>query len=262
MKILVVILTLNLLGACSSIPDKQDLSEDNKAFVAATLWFQKAAEARALYYQGFNVAKWRLAESLKRKPAKKLAVVVDIDETILDNSPYQASAINKNYTYPTGWKEWIAASQAKALAGALDFITFAHQKKVAVFYISNRKISGKAATIANLKSLGFPFKEDNILLRTKESSKKSRRAQVLKNYSIALLIGDNLDDFSEIFEKRSIQGRLLATDEARKEFGKKFIILPNPMYGTWLGAVYDYNWSLSVDEKVLKRKSELVEIGQ
>ncbi len=215
---------------------------------------QNAAEVRALTYQAYNIARLRLDHDLKyNKSKKKRAIVVDADETIIDNSPYQARNILKNESYTSqNWNEWVQEASADAVPGAVEFLSYAASKGVEVFYITNRKINGFDATYVNLKNLGFPVKKENMMLRTTGNSKKARRAKVLKNHRIVLLMGDTMADFSEIFEHKSTGERRKLTDEYRQEFGKKFIVLPNPMYGDWEQALYDYKGGLE-----LKRLKEL-----
>jgi 5'-nucleotidase (lipoprotein e(P4) family) len=171
----------------------------------ATLWTQKAGEVKALSYQAFNIAKMELVKRLRRKNKKPLAVVVDVDETVLDNSPFQARGIITNTSYPDGWREWIDAAEAKPLPGAVEFLNYAKKRGVAVFYITNRKQIGREATIKNLKSVGFPVNPEHVMCRVKSSSKKERREDVLKKYDISLLMGDNIGDFSEVFELNNVE---------------------------------------------------------
>jgi len=110
-------------------------------FLLATLFQQKAAEKRALSYQAFNIAKLSLDSQLKVADlTKPLAVVVDIDETVLDNSPFEAKSILNNSDYPKYWNEWCQLAAAKPLAGSVEFLNYAKSKGVVVFYITNRKI--------------------------------------------------------------------------------------------------------------------------
>ena len=128
-----------------------------------------------------------------------------------------------------------------------------------VFYISNRKVKFKEGTMKNMKALGFPQVDDaHMLLREKTSDKESRRQIARRDHRIVLLMGDNLNDFDNIFRKRGIDDRLAAVDLLKEKFGTMFIVLPNPMYGEWEGAAYDYNWKLSPKEKSVARKASLV----
>ena len=121
----------------------------------------------------------------------------------------------------------------------------------------------KEATMMNLKALGFPqVVGTHLLLREETSDKEPRRQKVRENHRIVLLIGDNLNDFDSIFRKKGIDERLAAVDTVREEFGRKFIVLPNPMYGEWEGAVYNYNWKMSPKEKSEVRKSSLIMYDQ
>ena len=235
---------------------------------AAVLYMQKAAEYRALAYQAFNAARMQLDADLDKKNVKKLprserkmmrAIVVDIDETVLDNSPAQARGIQTNTPYnPKDWYAWTNMRKAKAVPGAVDFLNYATSKGVKVFYVSNRdEKNEKEATIENLKSVGFNgVSPEDVLLRTAESGKDARRAVVSAKYRIVLLVGDNLDDFTSAFERKSVADRFAETDKVKDMWGKKFIVLPNAMYGTWENAIYDYQ-RLTEAQKAEKRAAAL-----
>ena len=221
--------------------------------VNATLWYQTSGEFVALSHQAFNLARLRLDQALKNKEGtspKPPAVVVDVDETILDNSPYQARAILTGETYPTGWDNWINIASAKPLPGAADFLKYAASKGVTVFYITNRKTKNHQNTLRNIKSLHLPLKEDeHLMTRDKESSKKTRREKVLKNYSVVLLIGDTLSDFHEIFDHKSSAKRRSQAEKMKGQFGLKFIILPNSTYGDWEASLFKYRYDLSPSKR-------------
>jgi len=224
---------------------------DNEYQVGAVLYMQKAAEYRAMAYQAFNLARWQLDADLDKKNAKKLpkaerikprAVMVDIDETVLDNSPAQAYAIKNRLPFNLkDWYAWGEMRKAKPIPGAVDFLNYADSKGVRVFFVSNRDQVQKQATIDNLKNAGFVnVSAENVLLRTDTSSKEPRRQIILAKYRIVLFMGDNLDDHSSVFEKKSVLDRFVEVDKAKDLFGKKYILLPNAMYGTWENAIYDY----------------------
>ena len=144
------------------------------------------------------------------------------------------------------------------MPGALEFLQNAAAQGIKIFYISNRKEKLKEATLSNLVSIGFPDADnDHLLLQTDESSKKARREKIAGNHWIVLLIGDNLNDFSEVFEKKLIPERFELTDSLKSEFGNRFIVLPNAMYGDWESALYNYDYKGSADERADLRRSKL-----
>lgn len=235
--------------------------------VGGTLYMQKAAEYRSLAYQAFNIARLRFDATLEKKNVKKLpkaerkmprAIVVDIDETILDNSPAQAYSIANNAPFNLkDWYAWGDIRKAKAIPGAVDFLNYAVSKGAKIFYVSNRDGVQKPATIDNLKKVGLTdIADDNVILRASESGKEARRTAIAKTFRIVMLMGDNLDDFSNVFEKKSIADRFAETDKARDQFGDRFIVLPNAMYGTWENAIYDYG-RLTEAQKAEKRAAAL-----
>ena len=235
--------------------------------IGAILYQQKAAEYRALAYQAFNIARLRLDEDFDKKSVKKLpkaerkmprAIIVDIDETVLDNSPANAYSAKNNLAFNIkDWYAWGEMRKAKAIPGAVDFLNYAVSKGVKVFYISNRDEVQKQATVDNLKSVGFTdVSAENVVLRQTESTKEPRRLAISAKYRIVMLMGDNLDDFSNVFERKSILDRFSEVDSAREQFGKRFIVLPNAMYGTWENAVYNYE-RLTEAQKAERRVNAL-----
>ena len=240
---------------------------DNEYQAGAILWMQKAAEYRALAYQAFNLARWQLDADLDKKNSKKLpkserkkprAIMVDIDETVLDNSPANAYLVKNRLPFNLpDWYAWGEMRKAKPIPGAVEFQNYAESKGVHFFFVSNRDEVQKQATIDNLKSVGFTnVSAENVMLRDKDSSKEPRREQILAKYRIVFFMGDNLDDHSVVFEKKSIADRFAEVDKAKDLFGKKYIMLPNAMYGTWESAIYKYG-RLTESEKAQKRVDAL-----
>ncbi len=185
----------------------------------------------------------------KKAPGdKKFAIITDIDETVLDNSPYNGRLIEQDVSYSKeSWLEWGALSIADTIPGALYFFKYAASKGVEIFYISNRLAEQQQVTINNLKKYDFPFADaDHVLLKTKSSEKETRRKSVADTHQILLLLGDNLSDFSTLFDRQSTNRRNELVDSLKSSFGSRFIIFPNPMYGDWESkGIYEgrYDWS-------------------
>jgi 5'-nucleotidase (lipoprotein e(P4) family) len=201
----------------------------------AVTWFQQSPEMKALYYQSYNWAGIQLGRSIELGAGKPLAVVLDIDETVLDNSPQTARQIIDGEPFSdNNWEEWCNLAIAKPLPGALEFTRMAADRGVELFYISNRWIHLLGVTIRNLKEAGFPCADSlHVLLKTGSSEKDSRRETVSQTHKIVLLIGDNLGDFSGIFDHRTDGNADQQVEEQKALFGTRFIILPNPLYGAW-----------------------------
>lgn len=226
-----------LISSCQLEAPKKEANNDN--LILATLYMQRASEYQALCFQAYNLAQLRLDEKLSSyNGEKKLTVVVDIDETVLDNSPFSARSIIENTDYPMYWDEWCNLAQAKAIPGAVEFLKYAESKGVETFYISNRKAHLTPATLKNLQEKGFPFADStHLMLRTSSSDKEERRNAVRENYDILLYFGDNLGDYKSDFADLSTQERNALTQEMRNQFGEEFIVLPNPTYGDWMSAM-------------------------
>jgi len=257
---LIIIYFSFLLSGCNQQQETREEASVNQHLLAATLFHQKAAEMQALSYQAYNIAKLRLDEKLKEtEEVSKLAIVLDIDETVLDNSPYEAKSILENINYPEGWDDWINLANANALPGAVNFLKYADDHGFQIFYITNRKEKYRKQTIKNLIDKGIPQAvDDHLLLRTDESSKEKRRNVVSENHEIFLLLGDNLADFDMVFDKKLLVERFFGVEKLHREFGKKFIILPNAMYGDWMSALYKYDHSLENDQKIEIQKQNIM----
>lgn len=224
----------------------QDSTTNNSGYrdyTNAVLWQQHSGEYRALAFQAYNFARLSLLERLKQvNNDKKLCVVVDVDETVLDNSPFQGYEIKNGRSFDAkDWSNWTSKGIADTVPGALGFLNFAASLQVETFYVTNRDTSEMKGTLSNLKTLGFPNADEaHILLKTTTSDKEPRRQAVLEGYHILLFCGDNLSDFSNIFY-RSGKNTIEQVNAERLNFGTHFIVLPNPMYGDWEKQFYKEN---------------------
>jgi len=205
-------------------------------------WMQQSGEYRALAYQAFNAAKAAFDAAVPADGMKK-AVVVDLDETMIDNSAEGASRLLEHKGFsPASWTTWCEAEQARAIPGAVEFANYVNSHGGKMFYVSNRIAGAEyGPTVNNLKALGFTgVDETSMLLKDKESKKTGRFEQVEKaGYEIVVFIGDNLDDFAftgETYHKLN-DARRAAVDKYKADFGVKYIVLPNPLYGNWEGGL-------------------------
>lgn len=226
-----------VVSACQRNKQESQSAQPNSQehLLQAVAWYQHSAEMKAAYIQAFNWAGRILKSEAQAGVALPLAVILDIDETVLDNSPQTVRQILDGEAFSTEmWDEWCSLAQAEPLPGALEFTLQARALGVEVFYISNRGIHLLDVSLKNLKSAGFPNADaEHVLLKTDGSGKDERRAKVRETHDVVLLIGDNLGDFSGIFDER--QGGLTSevVMKNRDMFGYEFIILPNPLYGSW-----------------------------
>lgn len=261
-----VLLAAVTLSACSEKTSETSHSSDSTVIQDsqlhtenAVLWQQTAAEYRALCYQTYNMAKMQLEQKLHTHAfpyEKKPAVVMDLDETVVDNSFYNAQLLLDGVGYSKEtWKEWSDLEKAGAVPGAIEFISFAQEKGVEVIFISNRRVSELNSTMNNVTALGITGVDStNYYLREDEGSKMSRRASVMEEHEILMLFGDNLADFNEIFDKRSNTDRNALVAEMKDDFGSKFVVLPNVLYGEWEGSLYDYKYDWTAAQKDSIRK--------
>ena len=254
MSISSVLATVVLATGCAQKTEEkkeENKSGDNKITLTydqlrsrentmGSLWYQNAAEVDALYQQGYNVATNKLKELLKQPTTKPYSIVLDIDETVLSNIPFQVKMVKDGTAFnPKLWDEWVQKAEATPVAGAKEFLQFADKNKVQIYYISDRTDAQVDATIKNLEAQGLPVQGSDHLMFKKEGdkSKEGRRQEVLKHTNLVMLFGDNLVDFAE-FSTKSEADRDKMFEQLKAEFGDKFIIFPNPMYGSWESAVY------------------------
>jgi 5'-nucleotidase (lipoprotein e(P4) family) len=255
----IIFISMFFLAACSTtqVPTSNNnqspgIIVDGKYF--ATVFQQKAAEYRALCFQAYNIARLRL-DNYKPLTNKPKAIITDIDETLLDNSPYAAYQALQGKDYePASWSQWIAKASADTMPGAASFLKYAASKGVTIFYITNRNEKEKEGTIKNLRSFDLPNADDAHFMPKKDSSsKEGRRQSVLATHEIVMLVGDNLSDFSSLFDRRSTGERLRNTNFSAADFGNRFIVLPNSTYGDWESALYNYNrYTLAQRDSVMR----------
>ena len=255
------LITTEVSFADDANKDVRDLKEQN---IMSVLYQQTAAERLAGSLQTFRSAKQALDNALTDPSwsalpgqdiqGKKPAIIVDVDETVLDNTAYEARMILDGTKYPDGWISWGKEASATEVPGAKDFLNYAAAKGVTIFYITNRVVELKEATQNNLTKLGIPWDQtkETILMRGENnwgSDKGSRRALVAQEYRVLLMAGDNLGDFVDAKDNNlSPQQRKAIVEEYADYWGEKWFMLQNIAYGDWEGALYNFDYSLSPDE--------------
>ena len=254
-RILVAILILTGCATAPTAPAPQAVQSQppcnpGHALVNATLWVQSGAEYDANALQTYAAARrqldaaladpsWSGAEEEKNEdPGQPPAVILDLDETTLDNAAYEARAIRAGTTYDKDmWRKWVAESAAIAVPGAAEFLAYAKSRGVTPFYITNRDFDPEhPGTRRNLELLGFPLTADNLLMRGMreewKSDKSGRRAFVASTHRVLLLVGDDLNDFVNARDKSHADREAIMARTA-SWLGTRWFMLPNPMYGSW-----------------------------
>jgi acid phosphatase len=244
----------------------------------AVLWVQTSAEYDMSTEQAYRLAAIRLGEALEPENARWTAaveqtgrywdlppaVVLDIDEAVLDNSSFAARLVRRRTAFDLeAWNTWVREEQALAVPGALAFVKLAHGRAVRIFYVTNRTHDVEDPTRRNLANLGFPVDADggNILSKGERagwrSDKRPRRAFVAERYRILLLVGDDLNDFvsgSEVPPEKRVE----LARRFDEYWGVKWIVIPNPVYGRWEGSLHSDDRTLSPSQ-ILQRKIEALE---
>lgn len=269
-KFKIVLISLLFFAACKPVVEVQQTKVETVAIqtpiqensIQAVLWQERAAEYKALCYQAYNTAHLQFDKLIaeNKDAAKPLAIITDLDESVMDNSPFNGEMILKDRNYSKkDWIEWGDEKSAKALPGSVDFFKYAAAKGVEIFYISNRYPEQRQATLDNMNGYGLPFVDDNhLMLRGEKSSKAERRAEVEKNFKVIMLIGDNLADFSDLYESQLSDRRNALTDSLKADFGVSYIVLPNVIYGDWLNGIYNGRHDWTEAQKDSLRRSKVI----
>jgi len=220
------------------------------AIVSSTVWVQKAAEYRAVALATFAGARRSLdaaladpswnAEEGTSDPSQPPAIIVDSDDTVFDNTPYETRVLRQGKTWDDAmWDAWVAEASTDAVPGAAEFLAYAKSRGVTVFYVTNRDADEEAGTRLRIERLGFPLDSnvDTVLVRGereewKTSDKGPRRAHVAASYRVLLLAGDDLNDFANARDK-SVAERYEIVRAKESWWGTKWFMVPNPMYGSW-----------------------------
>lgn len=218
----------------------------------AVRWME-SAEYLAASCQAYAVARRQLETALRQPdrnavPATKViagappAIILDLDETVLDNTPYDVLLAQRNADFDeASWKRWNESGQVGAVPGAVGFAQYAAMRGVRVFYVSNRGAAEKAVTLKILHRLGLPLHSaGDVLLKNERpawtSDKTSRREDVAMRYRVLLLLGDDLNDFT-FANKSTSRQRAASAQRYRNYWGTRWILLPDPAYGSWENAL-------------------------
>jgi 5'-nucleotidase (lipoprotein e(P4) family) len=207
--------------------------------VYAVAWKQTAAEYEALYHQGFNIARQRVQYALdNRSPGDKpLAVISDLDETLMLAHDYWATLISQGQDFfdDVSWDTWVASNRS------IEFLRFCASNAVEVFYVTNRD-QGEASfdlALGNLQALNFPYADAEHLTVLRDSSNKQPTQELIReNYQVVAMLGDNLNDFSREYYVSEVEQRKSLMAEDSHRFGAEFILFPNPTDGHWIRAIF------------------------
>lgn len=270
------------LAGCATrhAPEAAEIGPGPDDRLNATLWMQQSVEYKANAEAVYALAAIRLDEALADKswtaaPVEQKtgyetlppAIILDADETVLDNSPYQAWMTKTGAAYSDAtWNAWAGAGEARAIPGALAFTKEAAAKGVTVFYVTNRDASVEAGTVQNLFRLGFPLAatrdgaSETVMTRNERedwtSAKGTRRAAIAETYRILLLIGDNVGDFTDAY-KGAPAAREAVYAANVDRWGRDWLMLPNPSYGSWEDAAFGFAYSAPENEKRARKLNGL-----
>lgn len=233
---LTILLATGSIAACATAAPPAPVAAPAPAPLPGALrWVRRSAEYRALTRQTYAFAALRLAELTREHPAGTWAVILDADETVLDNSEYERrrAAVDSGYT-EASWAAWVQERAAAAVAGAAGFTAAVKSLGGRVVIVTNRADSLCADTRDNLATAGIAT--DLVLcMAPGESDKNPRFERVQRGaaapdvpaLAVVEWIGDNIQDFPHLTQAVRTDSTALA------EFGRRFFLLPNPLYGSW-----------------------------
>jgi 5'-nucleotidase (lipoprotein e(P4) family) len=290
------LLTTSLLAGCAShapMPTSPPAEPATSAAPSpppndslnATVWFQTSVERDLVFREIYRAAGERLAAALADKRWDALpreerandprglppAIIVDVDETVLDNSPSQVRQIREGRGFDeAAWGAWVNQRAAKPLPGAVEFLSAAAKQGVTVFYISNRDASLAEATLDNLRKAGFPVAADSQFLglgtvvdgcEQEGSEKACRRQLVGRTHRVLMQFGDQVGDFVQIVANTP-EGRRQAIAAYGDWIGQRWWALPNPLYGSWEPALFGNAWSQPEHERRAQKEAALDDAKQ
>ena len=243
----------NDVAAQEALKQKQQYQAETETM--GLLWMRTSAEYRALAYQGYNVAMnaVKMAVTDPSHQRKPLAIVLDADETVVDNTKLMGeSIVNGNGRFDAPWwRQAVHQGKSQAMPGAVEFLNEVHKQGVEIFYVSNRYAPVNLdVTIQNFKELGFPsVDKDHVLLFEKDSDKQPRFDMIAKKYYVILYMGDNAGDFPIGTKGKTLAERNSIIDAHKEDFGTTFVVFPNPAYGSWVSALAKGYQNLSPEEQ-------------
>ena len=243
----------NDVAAQEALKQKQQYQAETETM--GLLWMRTSAEYRALAYQGYNVAMnaVKMAVTDPSHQRKPLAIVLDADETVVDNTKLMGESIangNGRFDAPW-WRQAVHQGKSQAMPGAVEFLNEVHKQGVEIFYVSNRYAPVNLdVTIQNFKELGFPsVDKDHVLLFEKDSDKQPRFDMIAKKYYVIVYMGDNAGDFPIGTKGKTLAERNGIIDAHKEDFGTTFVVFPNPAYGSWVSALAKGYQNLSPEEQ-------------
>ncbi|MBC6941228.1 MAG: acid phosphatase [Xanthomonadales bacterium] len=191
--------------------------------------------------------------------ALKPAIILDIDETVLDNTPYAVRRMREGKGYePESWRQWCEEKSARPLPGALEFTRLAASRGITVFYVTNRRTDVEQATLANLREQGFPLADQvEVVLpagtlvpgcEAKGSDKGCRRRLIAQRYRVLMQFGDQIGDFVDV-AAATPAGHRAAVEPYLDWVGERWFVLPNPTYGAWEAVLFGNDWNLPPAER-------------
>ena len=270
-SLLATCVVASLLTGCQQAPKGHDQLD-------AVLWTQTSIEHEVLYQQIYAAAtrqlqpaladpQWdALAQAPRKLDGLPPALIVDIDETLLDNTPVNAKSVVDGGAYDYAeWYRWVEKAEARALPGSVAFMQAADRLGITAYYLTNREPGQETDTLRNLRQAGFPISDVGQILtagtaiggcQQAGSDKTCRRQWVGARARVLLMVGDSYGDFIAAPNRLSAQRQAAAPYQ--DWFGQRWFLLPNPTYGGWYTAPYADRDELPDSEKRALKQRALI----
>jgi acid phosphatase len=259
-----------VISGCGAAPQSSSIARDDR--LDAILWQTTSAEYHVLAKSIYASATAHLERALADRQWSALpeqqenfqqlppAIIMDIDETVLDTGRFQSQLVKNRARFSTAvWRDWMSHNDPPAVPGALDFISFAQARGVTVFFVTNRDQATEAATRRHLGAVGIklPTDIDTVLSANERPDwgidKGSRRRLIGQTHRVLMLFGDDLGDF--ISDYRNPPATRVEEAFKHSFWGTRWFMLPNPMYGSWEGSLYGFRSDLGL-EGIAQKKAE------
>jgi len=276
------------LAGCAGMPAAAPASpaahaaDDN---LNAVLWVQRSHEYQATLLSLYRGAAAGLDAALADPdwdalvPAERdnpgvwhdlpPAVILDVDETVLDNSIYQARLVRDGLEYDDDtWADWVAEQKATPVPGVVEFARAASARGITLYYVTNREQRLRDATLANLRAAGLPVAHEGVYLGLgmevegceqpgSRSGKLCRRQLVGRSHRVLMQFGDQLTDFAHL-PANTVAARDAVMAGHGEWFGQRWWMLPNPTYGGWEPVLFEGDWSLPREQRRAAKRASLL----
>ena len=206
---------------------------------SATHWVRNSREYCQVTLSQYGDALAAARGLAKHTKAHQWIVLMDADETVLDNSLFERERNRCGNDFKDEqWESWVKADMARDVPGAAIFTQAVRRLGGLVAIITNRRASDDAITQSTLKKAGIDFDYEIGMGETPDKTERWRGAVAALAQKFgghpraAMFVGDQMSDLAVTDKNGAILRAMNQTDRGTG-IGMNLFLLPNPMYGTW-----------------------------